>query len=109
VAYELELPSSSQIHPIFHVSQLKAFTSSTTPMYSDLSQMVDLSGADVKPLKILERRLVRRGNHPVVQVLWSHFTDEVTTWEYYDVLKTRFFADFDWDNQTLSEGKMSDA
>jgi hypothetical protein len=55
--------------------------------------------------------LVRRGNHPVVQVkvLWSHFTDEVTTWEYYDVLKTRFFADFDWDNQTLSEGKMSDA
>jgi hypothetical protein len=111
VAYKLELPSSSQIHPVFHVSQLKAFTPSTTPVYSDLSQMVDLSGADVKPLKILERRLVRRGNHPVVQVkvLWSHFTDEVTTWEDYDVLKTRFFADFDWDNQTLGEGKMSDA
>ena len=44
-----------------------------------------------------------------VKVLWSHFTDEVTTWEDYDVLKTRFFADFDWGNQTLGEGKMSNA
>jgi hypothetical protein len=68
VAYKLELPPSSQIHPVFHVSQFKAFTP-TTPVYSDLSQIVDFSGVDVKPMKILERRLVCRGNHPVVQVI----------------------------------------
>jgi hypothetical protein len=109
VAYKRELPPSSQIHPVFHVSQLKAFT--PTPVYSDLSQIVDLSGVDVKPMKILERRLVRRGNHPVVQVkvLWSHFADAVTTWEDYDVLKTRFPTAFDWDYQTPGEGKMSEA
>jgi hypothetical protein len=107
VAYKLELPPSSQIHPVFHVSQLKAFTPSTL-VYSELSQIMDLYGVDVKPMKILERRLVWRGNHPVVQVkvLWSHFADAVTTWEDYDVLKTRFPTDFDWYNQTPGEGKM---
>jgi hypothetical protein len=38
--------------------------------------------------------------------LWSHFADAVTTWEDYDVLKTRFPTDFDWDNQTPGKGKM---
>jgi hypothetical protein len=38
--------------------------------------------------------------------LWSHFADAVTTWEDYDVLKTRFPTDFDWDNQTPGMGKM---
>jgi hypothetical protein len=90
-----------------HVSQLKVFTP-YTPVYSDLSQIVDLSGVDVKPMKILERRLVRRGNHLVVQVkvMWSHFADAVTTWEDYDVLKTWFSTAFDWDNQTPGEVKM---
>jgi hypothetical protein len=69
VAYKLELPPSSQIHLVFHVSQLKAFTPSSTPVYSKLSQIVDLSGVDVKPMKIWERRLVRQSNHPVVQVI----------------------------------------
>jgi hypothetical protein len=38
-------------------------------VYSKLSQIVDLSGVDVKPMKIWERRLVRQSNHPVVQVI----------------------------------------
>jgi hypothetical protein len=107
VAYKLELPSSSQIHPVFHVSQLNAFTPSVL-VYSDLSQRVDLSGVDVKLVKIVDKRLVRRGSHLVVQVkvVWSHFPEEVTTWEDYDVLKSRVADDFDWDNQTPGRGKM---
>lgn len=110
MAYKLELPPSSQIHSVFHVSQLNAFTPSSTPVYSDLSQIVDLSGADVRPVNILETRLVRPGSHPVVQVkvVWSHFADEVT-WEDYDVLKNKFADAFEWDNQTPGDGMMSEA
>jgi hypothetical protein len=59
-------------------------------------------------VKIVDKRLVRRGSHLVVQVkvVWSHFPEEVTTWEDYDVLKSRFSDDFDWDNQTPGRGKM---
>lgn len=109
MAYKLELPPSSQIHSVFHVSQLNAFTPST-PVYSDLSQIADLSAADVRPVNILETRLVRPGSHPVVQVkvVWSHFADEVT-WEDYDVLKNKFADAFEWDNQTPGDGMMSEA
>jgi hypothetical protein len=50
-----------------------------TPIFSDISQLVDLSGQDVHPIQLLDghdvhsiqlldRRLVRRGNKPVEQV-----------------------------------------
>jgi hypothetical protein len=60
--------------------------------FSDISQLVDLSGRDVHPVRLLDRRLVRRGHKPVVQVqvAWSELPDDATTWEDIDVLKTRF-------------------
>jgi transposase InsO family protein len=61
-AYKLDLPERSQIHPVFHVSQLKPFTPDYTPVYSDLPVLVDFSQEQLLPEVILERQLVKKGN-----------------------------------------------
>lgn len=69
VAYKLALPADSLIHPVFHVSQLKPFTPSYTPVFHDLPKLVDFSVRDLKPEAVLDRRLVKKGNRAVPQVL----------------------------------------
>jgi len=61
-AYRLALPDHSLLHPVFHVSQLKPFTPNYSPVYSDLPKLVDLSVHDLQPERILDRRLVKKGN-----------------------------------------------
>lgn len=77
---------------MFRVSQLKPFIPKYTPVFFDISQLVDLSGVAVHPVLVMDRRLVRRGNKPViqVQVAWSRLPHDATTREDFDVLKTCF-------------------
>jgi hypothetical protein len=92
VAYKLDLPSMALVPPVFHVSQLKPFMPKYTPVFSDISQLVDLSGRDVHPVQLLDHHLVRRGHKPVVQVqvASSELPNDATSWEDSDVLKMRF-------------------
>jgi hypothetical protein len=92
VAYRLELPENAQIHPIFHVSQLKAFHPKHTPDFAELPKVADLSGPGIWPEEIVDRRLVRRGNHAVPQVMikWSGLPVSSATWEDFYVVKNRF-------------------
>jgi hypothetical protein len=64
-AYKLDLPDSDQVHPVFHVSQLKSFHPSHTPVFTTLPPLVDLSKTRIVPDEILDRRLVRKGNQVV--------------------------------------------
>ena len=68
LAYRLELPEGSLIHPVFHISQLKPFITDYTPVYDTLPVTIDLEAAAAKPEAILERRLVKKGNTAIPQV-----------------------------------------
>jgi hypothetical protein len=89
VAYKLDLPASSSVHPVFHVSQLKIavpVTEVPSPTFPS---------ADVQfqvPELILQKRLLARGHATVEQVLikWSGMTKELATWEDLQALKQAF-------------------
>ncbi|GKA83145.1 putative mitochondrial protein [Tanacetum coccineum] len=94
VAYKLQLPSYSQIHPVFHISQLKKCHGKTYQMGS-LPQLKEDGLLDYKPMAILERRLGKVNNKPVMYVLiqWTNRTVEEATWEIYvDVLVLEYFT-----------------
>jgi hypothetical protein len=92
VAYKLQLPALAQVHPVFHVSQLKPFIANYSPVYSELPPAPDLAASATWPEEILDRRLVRDGHAATVQVLikWSSLSRDEATWEDYNLLKTRF-------------------
>lgn len=70
VAYKLKLPASSNIHPVFHVSQLKSAVGRKHTVVPSLP--TDMDGLQV-PVQVLARRLIQRGGAlvPQVKVTWS--------------------------------------
>jgi hypothetical protein len=100
VAYQLELPPQlSEVHDVFHVSQLKKclrVTEEQIPM-DDLDAMEDLSYQEY-PVRMLEtsERVTRNRKIKMCKVQWSHHTEDEATWEREEEFKaefTSFFSD----------------
>jgi hypothetical protein len=94
VAYQLELPPQlSDVHDIFHVSQLKkclCVLEEQIPK-EDLDAKEDLSYQEY-PINILEtsERVTWKKRIKMCKVQWSHHTEEEATWEREEELKAEF-------------------
>jgi hypothetical protein len=91
-AYKLDLLAHSQVHRVFHVSQLMSFMPDHRPVFSKLPATPSLDVAKLVPERILDHRLTKRGNATVTQVpvKWNSLAEELATWEDYYVVRERF-------------------
>lgn len=92
VAYQLKLPEESRIHDVFHVSQLKLRIGDKKVIQTKLPAVNDSGEYEPKPVKVLERRMIKKGNAPSVKVLvqWENGTEAEATWEDWNVLLKKF-------------------
>ena len=92
VAYKLQLPPSSRVHPVFHVSLLKKKIGDKRVAQT----VLPATGADgqflVKPVAVLQKQMVKHNNRAKVKVLiqWSNLPPEDATWEDYELMQAQF-------------------
>lgn len=92
VAYKLRLPTSSKVHPVFHVSLLKK----AVGQYHENEELPDLMAGEqeeeFEPEAVLAVRRVQKQGEEVKQLLihWKGKTVEEATWEDYVMFKSQF-------------------
>jgi hypothetical protein len=92
VAYRLDLPASSHIHPVVHVSLLKAAIKPDVEVSPELPLQEAEVESGVQPELILRRNLIKRGKAtvPYVLIKWTGMPTELATWENLRQLESRF-------------------
>ena len=83
VAYKLVLPSDSLIHPVFHVSYLKAKLGQQVTPISQLPFVSSEGIPMLEPEAMLKNRSIKLRSRTITQVLvqWQGHTLENATWE----------------------------
>jgi hypothetical protein len=78
VAYHLNLPPETLIHPVFYVSQLKKRVGPTTTVLTKLPIVGLESKLQISPLAILCKRAVKKNSQVAVEVLvqWKNLPTE---------------------------------
>jgi hypothetical protein len=94
VAYQLELsPQMSDVHDVFHVSQMKKclrVSKEQLPM-DGLDAREDLSYQEYHVMIVeTSERVTRNKKIKMCKMQWSHHTEEEATWEREEELKAEF-------------------
>lgn len=92
VAYKLQLPPTSRIHPVIHVSQLKKVLPPETEVCSDETLLCIATDEVLYPVEVLDTCLHKVGNSAVQfgRVRWSALPATWSTWENLMLLKKQY-------------------
>jgi hypothetical protein len=101
VAFQLDLPPTSRIHPVFHVSQLKPCYDDTTPPL-DLPRETMGNSPQIRPLAVLNWKICEVEGSPKVLIQWEGLYPEDATWEEYDDIRITY-PEFDLEDKVCFE------
>lgn len=102
VAYRVQLPETSRIHPVFHVSQLRKALKSGV---SASQTLPDDSNQFAIPVQILDTRRKNKANRILEQVLVKWSGDHLDpTWEDREELQARFLCAAAWGQAASEDG-----
>ncbi|KAH7421491.1 hypothetical protein KP509_13G060300 [Ceratopteris richardii] len=94
MAYQLQLPGNSQIHPVFHVSRLKKRLGESDNLIPDSEVVEPISVQSIphEPESILRTREKRTRSHLYKECLvkWKDSSEDSATWERVSTLQRRF-------------------
>lgn len=105
VAYKLQLPDDSKIHPVVHVSQLKCMVGPDARVSPSLPSANSVLQAEHQPVAIQDNKLVHvKGElQPRLLVQWSELPPSMATWEDPVELRRRFPSTAAW-GQAAAQG-----
>jgi len=83
MAYKLELPASSRVHPVFHVSCLKKVLGENLPFQTILPKLDEEGKIILDPEAVIETRTRQLRNRSISEYLikWKNLPTEDSTWE----------------------------
>jgi hypothetical protein len=83
MAYKLELPASSRVHPVFHVSCLKKVVGDKILVQTILPELEEEGKIILEPEAITDIRIRQLRNRSILEYLikWRKLSAEDSTWE----------------------------
>jgi transposase InsO family protein len=83
MAYKLELPASSRVHPVFHVSCLKKVIGDKIPVQTIFPELDEEGKIILEPEAITDTRIFQLRNRSISEYLikWRKLPAEDSTWE----------------------------
>ena len=83
MAYKLELPASSRVHPVFHVSCLNKVIGENIPVQTIFPELDEEGKIILEPEAITEARTRQLQNQSISEYLikWKNLPTEDSTWE----------------------------
>ena len=105
VAYKLQLPDQSRIHPIFHVSLLKKAIGDYHVQGELPKELEVILDEEIYPVKVLGSRVTMQNGVSTPQSLiqWKNKSIDDVTWEDNDVIRGQF-PEFNLEDKVFAEG-----
>ncbi|XP_038979199.1 uncharacterized protein LOC120109538 [Phoenix dactylifera] len=108
VAYRLDLPTTSLLHPVFHVSLLKKAVGDPSLIEKDLPTYDHDGRLLLQPKEAIKYRIWRKGRERrkewQVLISWEGMPKEGATWENYEEI-TRRYPHFILEDKDILQGR----